>query len=68
MHGSPSQGDRSLRKATDPYEPTIVHITLLVDVGLIQNLKDRKDPETKPGGPPRGGAREKRPGKRPNAA
>jgi hypothetical protein len=30
MDGSPSQGDRSLRKATDPYDPTMVHITLLV--------------------------------------
>ena len=30
MDGSPSQGVRSLRKATDPYDPTIVHITLLV--------------------------------------
>ena len=39
MDGSPSQGDRTLRKATDPYEPTTVHITLLV--GLV-HLRERE--------------------------
>jgi hypothetical protein len=41
MDGSPSQGDPSLRKATDPYDPTIGNITLLVEGEVTWDFYER---------------------------